>query len=192
MPGSRFRLSSNPHVLENWALAAPPDSRFVQQWFFAFDAAVREGLTPFCERLRRENRVPSDLPGVNPLPYLTMHAVGALLLHESDPPGYIIRTHNAASDAFWCHHQAGWNPVYLLHRILTDSTLEARCSMIKLRGWEAVAVDWCLRLGWYRDKATLVRALGVGCGRASHAAAWCWIGMCALLLWSLWMCRHRR
>ena len=96
---ARFRLSSNPKILENWVLVAPlGGSPFVKTWFVAFDAAVREGLDRACNRLVRTNGLPPGLPAIRvphaprySLPYLTMHVLGAYILQEREATGDPVR-----------------------------------------------------------------------------------------------------
>ena len=138
-------LVLHPHVLENWAIAAPQGSSFVSEWFQEFDRAVQRGgkrstapLTmygpapvpapanrfffgdAFCRALSHHwlsgegGGIPEGLPGT--LPYLTMHAIRALILERgchhhrhctrsaTQPSGVQWNNLPPWGDPLLCHH----------------------------------------------------------------------------------------
>ena len=131
-----FATSFDADLAENWALAAPRGNAFVAACFDAFDLAVRTGFEWWCS-IHYDEIPPSLKHGF--LPYLTMHAVIAVLrrrlggrvrLLPPVPLGVQIRD--------------GWDGA-AARRLATGRDVAALCGgcFCKLRSveWRALSVD---------------------------------------------------
>ena len=147
-----------PDVMENSVLAAPEGSGFVADWFAGFDAAVREGVAEYCDRIQAEGRVPEGLPGgVAGLPYLTMHVVGSLLWNARGGVG--VRGLPSGSGPFMIQFETDWSSSGTTRRLLQDRTLHERVPLVKLRGEESRMLGEGLEHGHYHPDASVVRQL---------------------------------
>lgn len=174
----------HPDTIENWALAAPVGSAFVNDWFVAFDRAVRVGLDRYIKHLRTRLPVMPWLPGGDAsLPYLTMHALGTLLIQQR--PGVRIRRWFACDGPLMVQTRADWNVRRIAWRVLTDpgtpglSKSSSRHSVNRCitafhssncDGWRVGCAMWPSGVAGF----VAMRAFWCSCGQQrGHTIGWC-------------------
>ena len=108
------------------------------------------------------------LPG--PLPYLTMHALGALCLarmrERGNPARIVTRSATQAHDdaPLALHAECHWHTLRIVGCILHDRALHRRTSLLKLRGSESLPLRWALTLS--NPSLSLTRREGL-CARVT-------------------------
>ncbi len=136
---NRWTRDSSRPVIENWLLAARPNSAFMKDWKAEFESAIRLGANEYVRSLKREGNFALLRQGISAPAYLNMHLAAQKILMRAH--GYRIAMLKAEAGPFRIHHFLGWRRRRISHALcdLDISTLP-QSTITKLRGWEWRAI----------------------------------------------------
>lgn len=119
-------------VLENWCLAAPPGSRFVEDLQQEFAGHVLpEGNAAYIERLRRAGLYDRVRQAIDMPDYLSMHLAAQTVMQTRG--GYRLALSRAEDGPYFYHRIGGWNRNRLRARLLMYRADGGLPPLIKLR-----------------------------------------------------------
>lgn len=141
-------------VVENWFMAAPPGSRFIEDWQHAFTHHVIEhGAGAYLAALRASGRWPQLAQRI-PMPqYLTMH----LCAQDIIQPGFAYRLALAGAEdsAFLLHERSGWRRHELHLALLARPAPAHPPALVKLRSMDRKYLEAYVRHRLYRPDSLI-------------------------------------
>ncbi|MDR2127470.1 MAG: capsular polysaccharide synthesis protein [Burkholderiaceae bacterium] len=157
------RFTSNPQfpVIENWAMAAPPQSAFIMAAAREFEQhALPEGSASsgYTAHLRALGIYDALRQNIDDPEYLSMHLALQRVLQD---PGanYRLALWKAEDTAYWFHQRAGWNRARLKINLLLKKAPDAMPPLIKLRKPDRRKLDDYLRARLYSPESVVGRCL---------------------------------
>jgi len=147
-------------IVENWFLAAPPHSPFIQALAAEFGRALGLGEAVYLEHLRAQGRFDAC---VQAMPerfheYLIMHVAASAVLQAS-PKSHRLVLQRAEDTAFAFHSRMRWRKKHLYIRLALTRRPSRVPALIKLRGPERRVIERGLSRGWLRKQSLLAQLL---------------------------------
>ena len=99
------------------------------------------------------------MPLTESLPWLTMHAAGAVVLDRNPSFPLCAPSATAPGAPLGIHASLGWSSYRTAGVLLQDPHVDARYGLLKMRGSETLFFRWGLRLGQGCPRAAVVRQL---------------------------------
>lgn len=133
-------------VIENWCMAAPPGSRFVDAWYRELtDEVLEKGEHGYQDRLRACGALEQTVGGI-PFPdYLIMHlAARRVLLTQSHEDLYLVK---AEDSAYFYFEARQWRSKRMFRDLVTRRPGRRVAPLVKLRAPERRRVDRMVRWG---------------------------------------------
>lgn len=142
-------------VIENWFMAAIPNSRFVTEWLqlFRFEA-IENDAVDYLNRLKKEGTYNSYAQVIGNPNYHTMHVAGQEVIqrYKEDEAPFRLFLLCAEYSAFWLQVQSKWKRRSLYLRLLV-AVGEHIPNLIKLRGGERRKLAPYLQYGLVRKNS---------------------------------------
>lgn len=131
----RFTTRPDQPIVENWFMAAPPESPFVSALAAEFELAISLGEAAYLDRLRKQGKLDRVVQGLGPKDqqYLIMHVAAAVIL-DAGEQAYRLALTRAEDSAFAFHKALGWRKRHLFARLAWTPCPGRLPVLIKLRG----------------------------------------------------------
>jgi len=147
-------------MIENWFLAAPPQSPFIRALANEFGQALNSGEAAYLQGLRAEGRFEAC---VQAMPerfheYLIMHVAASAVLQGSAQAHRLV-LERAEDTAFAFHSRLRWRKKHLYVRLALTRSPSRVPALIKLRGPERRVIERGLARGWLRKDSLLSQLL---------------------------------
>jgi len=156
----RFTTRPDQPIVENWFMAAPPQSPFILALAQEFNRAVHQGEAHYLATLGDEGCLESVVQGLGAKDqlYLIMHVAAAVVLNR-DPEAYKLALIRAEDSALGFHAALKWRKRHLYARLaLTPAPARLPC-IIKLRGGDRRVFERGLTRGWLLESSALAKLL---------------------------------
>jgi len=156
----RFTTRPDQPIIENWFMAAPPQSPFILALAQEFDRALHQGEAQYLATLRDKGCLETVVQGLGPKDqiYLIMHVAAAIVLNR-DPEAYKLALIRAEDSALGFHAALKWRKRHLYARLaLTPAPARLPC-IIKLRGGDRRIFERGLTRGWLLRSSALGKLL---------------------------------
>jgi len=156
----RFTTRPDQPIVENWFMAAPPQSPFILALAHEFDRAIHQGEAHYLATLADEGCLETVVQGLGPKDqlYLIMHVAAAVVLNR-DPEAYKLTLIRAEDSALGFHAALTWRKRHLYARLaLTPAPARLPC-IIKLRGGDRRVFERGLTRGWLLRSSALGKLL---------------------------------
>lgn len=145
-------------VVENWFLAAPPGSAFIEELQREFTHTVLPlGGTGYVHHLQESGEYDTLRQGIDLPHYLSMHLALQRVLRSGRP--YQLLLWRAENGPFLYHALGDWGRTALKVRLLFRSAAAAPPPLIKLRKPDRKRLDLYLARKLYLPKSTVGRYL---------------------------------
>lgn len=147
--GKYTRREDRP-VLENWCIAAPPGSDFVEEWYRELtDEVIRRGDAGYLAWLRATGVFEDALQGIDMPEYLTMHLAAQRVLARG--AGHRLHLFKAEETALLYQARADWLGGRFCRSLLMRRAAAELAPMIKLRSNDRKKLErWLKRGQWLR------------------------------------------
>lgn len=146
-------LSTQPDwpIVENWAMAAVPGSRFIADLTTEFDRAIHLGEDDYLAELATQGKLNTVAQGLDPgnQRYLIMHVAISVML-ERARPHYSLVLLNAEDSAFAFLAKAKWSKKRMFIRLALMPMPQRLPMLIKFRGADRRSIMAGLARGWVR------------------------------------------
>ena len=146
-------------VVENWFMAAPPGSRFIQDLHHEFTSRVVTGSNQrYIEMLRAEGIYDQLLQRIFSPEYLSMHLALQYVLRTRG--GYRLALGRAEDGPFFYHAAGGWNRANLKVQLMMRPAASVLPPMVKLRKPDRKRLELYMQRKLVRPDSILGRFLG--------------------------------
>lgn len=156
----RFTTRQEAPIVENWFMAARPQSPFVVALAQEFGLALHRGESYYLEKLQATGKLEQAVQGLGPKDqlYLIMHVAASVILSH-DLLHYRLALLRAEDSALGFHAALKWRKRHLYARLaLTPCPKNLPC-IIKLRGGERRIFERGWTRNWVLKNSALARLL---------------------------------
>lgn len=131
----RFTTRPDQPIIENWFMAAVPQSHFIKTLAHEFDQALRMGEASYLEKLQASGKLTQVVQGLGPKDqlYLIMHVAAAFILDRTQVD-YRLSLIRAEDSALGFHAALKWRKRHLYARLALSPAPTNLPWIIKLRG----------------------------------------------------------
>lgn len=156
----RFTTRFDQPIVENWFMAAIPQSRFIETLAYEFDQALTMGEPQYLEKLQACGKLTQVVQGLGPKDqlYLIMHVVAAVIL-DSAQESYKLSLIRAEDSALGFHAALQWRKRHLYARLALSSAPRNLPWIIKLRGGDRRIFERGLARGWLNPRSVVAKLL---------------------------------
>ncbi len=151
----RFTTRPEQPIVENWFMAAIPNSPFILVLANEFDKAIQISEDTYLRELHRNGTQSNVVQGLstNDQLYLIMHVAAAVVLNRSEA-SYQLSLIRAEDSALGFHAALGWKKRHLYARLALTPCPKLLPFIIKLRGGDRRVFEQGLSRGWiYKNSA---------------------------------------
>lgn len=146
-------------VVENWFMAAPPGSPFIEDLQHEFTTRVVPGSNAqYLDRLREEGVYDQLRQRIFSPEYLSMHLALQYVMRTRG--GYRLALQRAEDGPFLYHVAAGWNRANLKVQLMMRPAAEHLPPMVKLRKPDRKRMELYMQRGLVRADSIVGRFLG--------------------------------
>ncbi|MEJ6005111.1 capsular polysaccharide synthesis protein [Paucibacter sp. AS339] len=158
----RFTTRPEQPIVENWFMAAPPGSPFVQDLAEEFGQALSQGEEAYLQTLHAQGKLTRVAQGLGPKDqsYLIMHMAAAVLL-DQPRQAYRLALLRAEDSALGFHAALRWRKRHLNARLALSPCPKRLPVLIKLRGGDRRVVEQGWNRGRVYRRSALARLLGM-------------------------------
>jgi hypothetical protein len=156
----RFTTRPDQPIVENWFMAACPESPFILALAKEFDRALHMGEANYLATLGDCGCLETVVQGLGPKDqlYLIMHVAAAVVLNR-DPETYKLALIRAEDSALGFHAALKWRKRHLYARLaMTPAPTRLPC-IIKLRGGDRRVFERGLTRGWLITSSALAKLI---------------------------------
>jgi hypothetical protein len=156
----RFTTKPAQPIVENWFIAAAPQSPFVLALAAEFNQALQQGEATYIEKLRLTGRLDdiTQALGSQYQLYLVMHVAAAVVL-DRRATDYRLSLIRAEDSALGFHAALNWRKRHVYVRLaMTPSPQNLPC-IIKLRGGDRRIFERGLERGWWYSRSAMAQLL---------------------------------
>lgn len=156
----RFTTRPDKPIVENWFMAAVPQSAFIIALAREFDQAIELGESAYLEKLNKTGRLNEIVQGLNHADqlYLIMHVAAAVILDKSEKD-FRLSLIKAEDSALGFHAALKWRKRHLFARLALTPCPDQLPCIIKLRGGDRRIFEQGLARGWICKGSALTRLL---------------------------------
>jgi mannosyltransferase OCH1-like enzyme len=151
----RFTTRPEQPIVENWFMAAIPQSPFILALANEFDKAIEMSEDTYLRELHRNGTQSNVVQGLstNDQLYLIMHVAASVVLNRSEA-SYRLSLIRAEDSALGFHAALGWKKRHLYARLALTPCPKQLPYIIKLRGGDRRVFEQGLSRGWlYKNSA---------------------------------------
>lgn len=156
----RFTTRPDQPIVENWFMAACPESPFILALAQEFDRAIHQGEAYYLASLGECGCLETVVQGLGLKDqlYLIMHVAAAVVLNR-DPEAYKLALIRAEDSALGFHAALKWRKRHLYARLaMTPAPARLPC-IIKLRGGDRRIFERGLQRGWLLKSSALAKLI---------------------------------
>jgi len=156
----RFSTRPDQPVIENWFMAAPPQSPFILALAQEFDRAIHQGEAHYLASLGDKGCLETVVQGLGPKDqlYLIMHVAAAVVLNR-DPEAYKLALIRAEDSALGFHAALKWRKRHLYARLAMIPAPAKLPYIIKLRGGDRRIFERGWSRNWILKSSALAQLL---------------------------------
>jgi Capsular polysaccharide synthesis protein len=147
----KFTTQQTSPVIENWFMAATPNSSFIRDLAQEFNYAISLGEPAYLEELKSKNLFEIAVQSISPPKlhqYLIMHVAASVILNRN-PNKYRLALLKAEDTAFAFHQLVNWSKKTLHAKLALTPCPKTLPVLIKFRGGERNKCDELLKKGLY-------------------------------------------
>lgn len=152
-----FTCDADYPVIENWCMAAPVGSPFIDRWYQEFtEQVLRQGEAAYLDGLKRAAVYEESVQNIQRPEYLAMHVAAQRTLRTG---GHSMVVYKAEDTALLYHHRLAWRRTQLCLFLLLAQCGSSVAPLVKLRGAERAKLDRMMSKRLYRQKSIVVEHL---------------------------------
>jgi hypothetical protein len=144
-------------MVENWFLAAPPNSPFVTDWLMEFDKSMRNGGERYVDEVSARHDIKNLLQGFDDRVYFSMHIAAQVCLRH--PNSYALCLMAAETDAFKLAADLFWDVERIADSLTQLPTPLPDCNLLKLINLTWRPIEQRLRRGQCHSLSILGKLL---------------------------------
>lgn len=157
---NKFTARMDQPIIENWFMAAIPNSRYIVDLAIEFDRALAISEAQYLIELEQQGKRERIAQKLNASTqrYLIMHMTASVLL-DRNSMYYRLALTRAEDSALAFHHSLSWRKRQLYAKLALMSCPKSLPALIKLRGNDRRIFNKFLAKNWLNPKSFLAKYL---------------------------------
>ena len=140
-------------IIENWFIAAPPQSQFIRDWHEEFSKSIEMGAGKYIELLSKEFNINELAQNLKKHNYFSMHIAAQALMNREN--SYSLSLIPADNDAFKIARHFSWDLEKIAHAMCKIDDLNVPCNLFKMTGKVWDPINQKLMIGDYSGSSVM-------------------------------------